>query len=186
VVSVVHDARHEHLRADSAAAGDTVSQHAIHVEQSYTINKPPEELFKFWRNFENLPKFMFYLDEVRITGEKTSHWVAKGPAGKRVQWDAEIINEVPGQLIAWRSLPGATVDNTGSIRFLTGQNGKGSDVRVVIDYLPPAGQIGATISKIFGRDVKTEVQEDLRRFKQLMETGEVPTTDGQTVGTCGG
>ncbi len=167
------------------ASPEEYHERGIHVERSVTISKPREELFAFWRNFEHLPKFMFYLEEVKVTGEKTSHWKAKGPAGVSVSWDAEIINEVPNELIAWRSLAGARVDNTGSVRFLPGPGGEGTEVRVVIEYIPPGGQVGATIAKLFGRDVKGEVQEDLRRFKQLMETGEVPTIEGQPMGTCG-
>ena len=169
---------------DKPASPVEYYERGIHVERSVTINKPREELFAFWRNFEQLPKFMFYLEEVTVTGDKTSHWKAKGPAGLSVSWDAEIINEIPNELIAWRSLAGARVDNTGSVRFLPGPRGEGTEVRVVIDWIPPGGQVSATIAKFFGRDVKGEVQEELRRFKQLMETGEVSTIEGQPMGTC--
>jgi len=150
----------------------------IHVEQSMTINKSPEELYGFWHNFENLPRFMYYLESVKVLDGKKSNWTVKGPAGMSVSWDAEIINDEPNRLIAWRSLEGATVDNAGSIRFVPTPD-RGTEVRVVIDYIPPAGKLGAGVAWMFGRGASSEIKEDLRRFKALMETGEVPTTEGQ-------
>jgi uncharacterized membrane protein len=170
---------------DEPATPEEYFNRAIHVEQSVTIAKPASELFDFWRNFTNLPKFMHYLDAVTCSEDgKRSHWVAKGPGGMQVQWDAEIINEEPNRLIAWRSLGGAEVDNAGSVRFISAPGERGTEVKVVIDYIPPAGRVGWAVAKLFGRDPAVEVREDLRRFRQLMETGEVPTTDGQPRGTC--
>ncbi|HVG39135.1 MAG TPA: SRPBCC family protein [Pyrinomonadaceae bacterium] len=155
---------------------------AIRVSQSVTINRSPEELYQFWHNFENLPHFMNHLEAVQTTGDKRSHWVAKAPAGTTVEWDAEIINDKPNELIAWRSLAGADVDNSGSVRFERGPEGRGTQVRVEIQYSPPGGVIGATIAKLFGEEPNQQVQEDLRRFKQVMEAGEIPTTEGQSSG----
>jgi uncharacterized membrane protein len=156
----------------------------IHVEQSMTINRTPWDLYQFWRNFENLPRFMRHVESVKVLDEKRSRWVVDGPAGKSVEWEAEIINEEPNALIAWRSLGGATVDNAGSVRFVPGPEGRGTEVRVVIDYIPPAGRVGNWVATLFGKNPSGEIREDLRRFKQLMETGEVPTTEGQPRGQC--
>jgi uncharacterized membrane protein len=151
-----------------------------------TINRSPWDLYQFWRNFDNLPRFMKHVKSVNVIDEKRSHWVVDGPAGKSVEWDAEIINDEPNALIAWRSLANATVDNAGSVRFVPGPEGRGTEVRVVIDYIPPAGVVGKWVSMLFGKNPESEIREDLRRFKRVMETGEVPTTEGQPRGTCTG
>ena len=156
-------------------------ERSIHVEETTTINRPAQQLFDFWRDFTNLPKFMEHLVSVSCSGGNRSHWVAKGPAGTTVEWDAEIINEEPGKLIAWRSLS-ADVDNSGSVRFM--ESPRGTVVRVVIDYIPPAGRLGATVARLFGEEPQIQIREDLRRFKRLMETGDVPTVEGQPRGTC--
>ncbi|MEJ7714080.1 MAG: SRPBCC family protein [Pyrinomonadaceae bacterium] len=113
-----------------------------------TINKSPEELYKYWRSFENLPRFMNHLESVKVTTDKRSHWVAKAPAGTTVEWDAEIINEKENELIAWRSLEGADVDNSGSVRFQRSQGGRGTEVKVEIRYTPPGGILGAAVAKL--------------------------------------
>jgi uncharacterized membrane protein len=151
----------------------------IKVDRSVTINRSPEELYRFWRNFENLPRFMENLESVRTIDDRRSHWVAKAPMGKTVEWDAEIINEEENKLIAWRSLEGSDVDSAGSVRFEPAPGGRGTEVKVSLIYNPPGGKIGSIISKLFGKDPEQQVQEDLRRFKQLMEVGEIPTTEGQ-------
>jgi uncharacterized membrane protein len=158
------------------------AKRGIKVEKSITINKSPEELYRFWRNFENLPRFMDHLESVQVTGGNRSHWVAKAPAGKTVEWDAEIYNEKENELIAWRSLEGADVDNAGSVRFQPAPGGRGTEVKVVLKYDPPGGVIGATIAKLFGEEPSQQIEEDLRRFKQVMETGEITTTTGQPSG----
>jgi uncharacterized membrane protein len=154
----------------------------IKVEKSVTVNRSPEELYRFWRNFENLPRFMDHLESVRVEGEGRSHWVAKAPAHTTVEWDAEIYNEKENELIAWRSLEGADVDNAGSVRFEAAPEGRGTVVRVSLKYDPPGGVIGSTFAKLFGEEPSQQIEEDLRRFKQVMETGETPTTEGQTSG----
>jgi uncharacterized membrane protein len=159
-------------------------EHGIHVEKSMTVERTPWDLYSFWRNFENLPKFMKHVESVQVIDEKRSHWVVRGPAGTTVEWDAEIINDEPNALIAWRSLANAEVDNAGSVRFVPGPEGRGTEVRVVIDYIPPAGRIGKWVARLFGEEPSQQLHEDLRRFKRLMETGEVPTTEGQPVGSC--
>jgi uncharacterized membrane protein len=154
----------------------------VKVEKSLTINREPAELFSFWRNFENLPRFMNHLEEVRVTDQTHSHWVAKAPAGAAVEWDAEVYNEKPNELIAWRSLEGSDVDNAGSVHFTPAPSGRGTEVRVSLKYDPPAGKLGALVAKLFGEEPEQQVDEDLRRFKQLMETGETATIEGQPSG----
>jgi uncharacterized membrane protein len=149
------------------------------VDAAVTINRPPEELYRFWRNLENLPRFMRHIQSVRVIDEKHSHWVAKGPAGKTVEWDAEIINDIENRLIGWRSIPGSDVDSGGSVRFEPALGNRGTEVRISLQYNPPGGSVGAAIAKLLGQDPKKHILEDLRRFKHLMETGEIPTTEGQ-------
>jgi uncharacterized membrane protein len=170
---------------DSLRNSENVSVPAgrgIKVEKSVTINRPPEELYSFWRNFENLPRFMNHLESVRLTGEGRSHWVAKAPAGRSVEWDAEIYNEKEGEMIAWRTLENADVDSAGSVHFEQAAGGRGTVVRVVLKYDPPGGKLGALVARLFGENPEQQIAEDLGRFKQLMETGEVATTEGQPSG----
>src|SRR5688572_15532758 len=167
--------------AGRPAPAEEYYERSIHVEESITIDRPAQELFDFWRDFTNLPKFMDNLVSVTCIPGGRSHWVAKGPAGMNVEWDAEMINEEPGRLIAWRSLS-AEVDNSGSVRFAEGP--RGTTVRVVLNYIPPAGKLGAAVARLFGDDPKSQIREDLRRLKQLMETGDVPMTAGQPRGSC--
>jgi uncharacterized membrane protein len=145
----------------------------IKVEQSVIINRPVVEVYRFWRNFENLPRFMDHLESVAVLDETHSHWVAKGPAGTRVEWDAVIHNEVDDELIAWRSLPGSEVNNAGSVHFTPTANGSGTEVRVVLSYEPPAGKVGAAVARLLGEEPSKQVEDDLRRFKQVMDAGDV-------------
>jgi uncharacterized membrane protein len=154
----------------------------VQVKKSITINRTPEELYQFWHEFQNLPHFMNDLESVQITGEKRSHWVAKGPAGKRIEWDAEITEDRPNELIAWRSLEGSQVENSGSVRFEPARGKPGTVVRVEIEYRPPAGLLGVTVAKLLGAEPKQQLHENLHRFRQLMETGEIITTEGQPAG----
>jgi uncharacterized membrane protein len=152
----------------------------IHVEESVTINKPVSEVYRFWRNFENLPKFMKHLESVSTREGGISHWVARGPAGMNVEWDARIINEIDNKLIGWQSLEGSMVSTAGSVNFR--ETDRGTDLRVHLQYNPPAGKLGAAVARWFGEEPTIQIHEDLRRFKQLMETGEIPTTEGQPRG----
>lgn len=154
----------------------------IQVEKAMTVNAAPETLYTFWRDFENLPRFMNNLESVRVIDSKRSHWVADGPMGIKAEWEAEIINEIPGELIGWRSVEGSRVDNAGSVHFTPAPGGRGTEVKVVLRYDPPGGVFGAAVAKIFGEDPDHQVQEDLRRFKQLVETGEIATIEGQPTG----
>jgi uncharacterized membrane protein len=164
-------------RPDVTSRAATVNaRKAVKVERAVTIEKPRAELYAFWRNFENLPRFMEHLVSVRVDSPTRSHWVAKGPAGKTVEWDAEIINDIPDSLIAWKSAVGAPVPNAGSVHFTDAPGGRGTIVKVVMDVEPPAGRLGVVIARLFGEDPDRDVREDLRKFKQLMETGEVTTS----------
>jgi uncharacterized membrane protein len=154
----------------------------VNVEEVFTMMTNPEELYAFWRNFDRLPRFMEHLVEVRQIDTLRSHWVAKAPAGRTVAWDAEIINEIPGEMIAWRTLPGADVVSAGSVHFKLAPGGRGTEVRVRLQYAPPAGKFGATLAFLLGHDPARAIREDLRRLKQLIEAGELPTTKGQPRG----
>ncbi|NEX63184.1 SRPBCC family protein [Noviherbaspirillum galbum] len=158
---------------------------AVHVFKTITINRTAEECYRFWHDFENFPRFMKHLQSVEITGENRMHWVAKGPAGTSVAWDAELVADQPGRYLAWRSLEGADVDNEGTVHFEPASGGRGTVVRVELQYRPPMGAAGALVAKLFGEEPEMQVDEDLRRFKWLIETGEIPTTVGQTSGPRG-
>jgi uncharacterized membrane protein len=157
----------------------------IRVAQAVTINRSPEEIYRYWRDFQNLPRFMKHLESVRTTGDRRSHWVAKAPAGRTVEWDAEITEDRPNELIAWRSLEGADVDSVGAVRFERAPGGRGTVVKVEMRHSPPAGAVGATVGKLLGEGLEWEIKNGLRRFKQLMEVGEIITTEGQPAGRPG-
>lgn len=155
---------------------------AVHMETSIAIDKSPAELYTFWRDLKNLPRFMKNLESVVEKDERYSHWVAKVPGGANVEWDAEIYNEKENELIAWRSLENADLVNAGSVRFQAGPAGHGTYIRVAINYNPPAGKVGATLAQIFGAEPSQLIKEDLRRLKQILEAGEIATIEGQTSG----
>jgi uncharacterized membrane protein len=136
------------------------------VKKAITINRSPAELYQYWHDFENLPRFMKRLASVQTTGAGRSHWTAKGPAGTTVEWDAEVVDDRPNELIAWRSLPGATVDNAGSVRFAPAPGDRGTEVRVELRYDPPGGALGATVAKLFGEDPTQQIPDDLRQVRR--------------------
>jgi uncharacterized membrane protein len=154
----------------------------IRFKKSLVINRPPEELYQFWRKFENLPRFMPHLISVSDLGNNRSHWEAKGPAGTTVKWDAELTQDIPNASIGWRSLEGSQVDNRGTVRFERATGGRGTIVKVEIEYSPPAGVLGASLAKLFGQSPEKQVKIDLLHFKQLIETGVIATTEGQPAG----
>jgi uncharacterized membrane protein len=151
----------------------------IKIERSVVINKTPEELYRFWRDLENLPRFMSQLDEVRRLDDKRSHWKLKTVAGATLEWDAEIINEVPNELLAWRSLPASDIDHAGSVHFEPAPQG-GTKVRVVMEYRPPAGKVGAEIARLIGQDPAQILEKDLYQLKQMLEAGEIPSVAAQS------
>jgi uncharacterized membrane protein len=146
----------------------------VHVRESIQLELPLADVYGFWRRLENLPRFMTHLDRVTESSDGQSHWVAVGPAGLAVEWDAEIINEVENELIAWRSLPGSDVVTAGSVHFDAARAGRSTEVRVNLQYAPPAGKAGALFASLFGREPAQTIREDLRHFKQLLEAGEIP------------
>lgn len=155
---------------------------AIRVEKTVTINRPASELYSFWRNFENLPRFMRHLKSVTVTDEHRSHWVSSAPLNAEVEWDAEIITDEPNHLIAWTSLPGADVDNSGFVRFQPATGDRGTEVKVVMEYSPPGGAVTAAIARLFGEEPELQIGDELARFKMLMEAGEIATNEGQPRG----
>jgi uncharacterized membrane protein len=161
----------------------TNGNHGIHAKASCIINRDPEEVYQFWRSFENLPRFMRHLKSVENLGDGRYHWVAKGPAGMQVEWDATIIADDPGKVITWRSLENADVDNAGAVRFEPAPGGRGTILKVNIEYLPVGGVLGAGIAKLFGEEPEQQLDDDLRRFKQVLEVGEVVVSDATLFGT---
>jgi uncharacterized membrane protein len=156
----------------------------VHVQKAITVNRSPEEVYRFWRDLRNLPRFMHHLESVQVTGDRRSHWRTEGPAGMAVEWDAETVEDRPNELIAWRSVEGSQVDNSGSVRFLPAPGGRGTEVHVELRYNPPGGAAGAAIAWLFGESAGQQVYDDLRAFKQIMETGEVLVSEG-TLGRRG-
>ncbi|SCG74976.1 SRPBCC family protein [Micromonospora coxensis] len=154
----------------------------ILMEVGVTVNRPASEAYRFWRDLENLPRFMAHLEAVRVEDLRISHWTARGPAGRHVGWDAEIVEDRPNELIAWRSLPGARVRNAGRVRFVPAPGDRGTEVRVELGYAPPAGRLGRAVAKLFGEEPEQQVRDDLRRFKQVLETGEVVRSDASPEG----
>jgi uncharacterized membrane protein len=156
--------------------------HAIRVEKTVTINRPAAELYTFWRNLENLPKFMRHLKSVQVKDDQTSHWVANAPLNQSIEWDAVIVNDEPNHLIAWTSVDGAEIENSGFVRFQSIAGDRGTEVKVVMEYQPPGGVLASAIAKLFGEEPEQQVGDELNRFKQLMEAGEIATIEGQPKG----
>lgn len=166
----------------AAVQHSQADESSVRFRRAVTINRTPEEMYRFWRNFENLPRVMQNLDTVRSNGDGRSHWVAEGPAGKKIEWDAEVTEDRPNEYIAWRSLPNAEVENSGWVSFERAVGDRGTIVRVELEYSPPGGTIGATVAKLFGKAPEQQIKADLYRLKQIMETGHVTTTEGQPAG----
>ncbi|HSJ54498.1 MAG TPA: SRPBCC family protein [Anaerolineae bacterium] len=154
----------------------------IQVDRAVTINRPRAEVYGAWRNLENLPRFMTHLESVQVTGDRRSHWVARAPLGRTVEWDAEMVEDRENELIHWASVAGSVVRNTGRVRFQDAPGGRGTEVHVSLTYNPVGGSLGAAVAKLLGEEPGTQVREDLRHYKQMLEAGEIPTNDGQTSG----
>lgn len=162
----------------SSRRGATVRERA-----TITVRRPVDEVYGFWRDFEHLPRFMYHLESVRATGDDRSHWVARAPTGASVEWDAVIVADTPGELIAWRALEGASIDNSGSVRFAPAPRGQGTEVTVELEYSPPGGKAGVAVARLFGEEPRQQMRDDLRRLKQVLETGEVVRSEGSPDGT---
>ncbi len=154
----------------------------IHARRSVTINRDRDEVYRYWRDLDRLPTFMIHLDSVKQRDDRRSHWVANAPAGRHVEWDAEIVEDRPSELIQWQSTDGSDVPNGGAVRFVDAPGGRGTEVHVDLHYDPPGGRLGATIAKVFGEEPEQQLRDDLRRFKQVMEVGEVVLSDGSPDG----
>lgn len=146
----------------------------VHVREAIRLEYPVDEVYRFWRQLDHLPTFMRHLERVTENGNGHSHWVARGPAGLLVEWDAELIEDVPNKRLSWRSLPDADVVTAGSVSFEPVRRGESAQVNVNLQYAPPAGKTGAWVASLFGRDAGHTIREDLRRFKQVLESGESP------------
>ena len=146
------------------------------IGRTVTINAPRQALYAFWRDFRNLPLFMENIESVQVFDERRSHWMVKGPVDSTVEWDSVIVEDIPGEAIAWSTTDEAEVPNRGRIEFRDTTNGSGTQVTVNIVYDPPVGKLGKAVAKLFGREPNIQARQDLRRFKQLMETGEIPSS----------
>jgi uncharacterized membrane protein len=162
---------------------------SFELRQAIAVNRPPDELYAAWRDFERLPEFMRYLESVRVIdapdlppGSERTHWIARGPAGTRIEWDAELTEDRPAERICWRTVGDSEIHHSGSISFVRGPRGRGTLVRLEMDYEPPGGSLGTGVARLLGRDPEWEAKDSLWRFKQWMETGEVLTTEGQSAG----
>ncbi len=154
----------------------------IRVEKTVTINKSAAELYDYWHNFEQLPTFMKHIKAVKTLDLRRSHWVANAPLGQQLEWDADLIDDRPNELIAWASVEGATVEHSGFVRFKPAPVDRGTEVKVVMEYNPPGGVLGTAVAKLFGEEPEQQIGDELNRFKMLMETGELATTEGQPTG----
>lgn len=167
-----------------AVAGSRLNTSPSQLVASSTmqVNCTPQQAFDFWRNLENLPLFMHRLDSVSTIGDRRSRWVALGPMGSRIHWDAEIVAERSGELISWRSLPGSDIDVDGYVEFRQAPGQRGTFVSANVIYSPPAGNVGRAFARLLGKDPAFLMRQDLRRFKALIEAGEIPTVEGQSHG----
>lgn len=168
-------------------SGNKTETDVLEISESVTINKPREEVYQFWRQLENLPQFMRHLEEVKQLDSRRSHWKARldsqSPAAKalpKIEWDAEIVEEQENSRLVWRSVPGATVDNSGEVRFVDAPGGRGTELHATIKYRPPQGIVGEALMAMFNPAFKRMIKEDIKRFKQLMETGEVLSNEGSS------
>ncbi len=164
------------LQSDQPATGR--AGRTIDAAAAITIARPIGEVYEFWRDYENFPRFMRNLDAVEDLGDGRSRWRVTGPAGVPVEWEAQIITDQRNHMISWRSLPGATVENRGAVRFEPAPGDRGTEVHAEISYSPPAGELGHTAAWLFGRSPRQQMREGLRRVKQIMELGEIPLSEG--------
>ena len=146
---------------------------AIEVRKTVNINAPVEQVYAFWTNYQNFPRFMHNVREVRATGNGRSHWTVAGPGGVPISWTAKLTEQIPNQLLAWETLPGSRVSSSGTVRFEPGPNG-GTQVHINLCYQPPGGALGHALAKLFGSDPRSEMAGDLVRMKTLIETGHPP------------
>jgi len=150
----------------------TTPEGRIRIAQSIIVGRQPEDVYSFWRNFENLPRFMNHLESVNETSDRQTHWKSRAPAGGSVEWDAEITADEPNRRISWRTLPGSTVENSGTVWFERATGDRGTMIRVELEYRPPFGKIGSVAASLFRENPKQQIYDDLRVMKQVLEVGE--------------
>ena len=172
-----HCALYENLGIHTAHGRPLTYEEGVKVTAMNIINRPRKDVYTFWRDLQNLPKFMWHIHSVDVGGvDDQSHWTLKVPLGRRLQWDAEIINDIPGELIAWKSLPGADIDNAGSVTFKDASYDRGTEVRLTMHYSAPGGKIGTTIARLLGHDPSDAAQADLERLKKMLEADDADTS----------
>lgn len=155
----------------------------IEIKETFTIYRPIEQVYGFWRRLENLPRFMEHLESVRQLDERRSHWQGRIPGGLgTIDWEAEITTDEPNRLLAYRSLPGSQIDQSGEVRFREAEGGKGTELQAIMHYRAPAGSLGQGVAKLLNPALAELVRSDMRRFKMLLEAGEIPTVAGQSSG----
>jgi uncharacterized membrane protein len=173
------------LKEDTARTGghEARKDGALHLEAAVTINRSPEDAYGYWHDFTHLPEFMVHVEDVQVTGDRRLHWKAEmHPLNKTIEWDAEIVEDRPNELISWRSTNGGDVPNSGTVHFDPAPGGRGTEVRVEMDYTPPVGRAAVAVAKLMGEAPDQQVRDDLRRFKQMMEIGEVVRSEGSPEG----
>ncbi|HEX2096891.1 MAG TPA: SRPBCC family protein [Solirubrobacterales bacterium] len=158
-------------------------EEVMHVKAAITVRKPREEVYRFWRDLENLPSFMDHVEAVEGNGNGRTHWKVKAPAGTTVEWDAEVVEDRPGEAVVWRSVEGSDIQNSGAVRFVDAPRDQGTEVHVEFDYGAPGGRLGEAIAKLFGEEPTQQAKDDLRRFKQVLETGFVVISEGSPEGS---
>jgi uncharacterized membrane protein len=178
-----HDAVYSALNVNTAVEANKYAvsvphQQGVHVTAAITINRSPEELYNYWRNLSNLPTVMPHLEKVEVIDQQRSRWTAKAPANVPVSWESEIVNEIPFEVIAWRSVGDSMIANAGAVRFKPAPAGRGTEVNLQFEYTPPAGNVGVTLAKLFGQDPEQQTKEGLRHLKQVMEAGEIANNGG--------
>jgi uncharacterized membrane protein len=170
-------------REVSRRDGEDGATQGVYVERSVAVFRSPEECYQFWRDFQNLARFMKHVESVEETGDQRSHWIVRGPAGVELEWDSEIVSDIPGRGLAWRSVEGGDLEHRGDVQFEPAPGGRGTIVRLELEFRPTAGtRTAANIAELLGRVPELQAQNDLRRFKQVLETGEVARTEGQPSG----
>jgi uncharacterized membrane protein len=170
------------LRAGRAPE-QSMEDETMHVKAGITVRKPREEVYRFWRDFQNLPSFMYHVDSIEGNGNGRTHWRVKAPAGRTVEWDAELVEERPGEALVWRSVEGSEIRNAGAVRFVDAPRNQGTEVHVEFDYEAPGGRIGEALAKVFGEEPTQQAKDDLRRFKQVLETGFVVRSEASPEGS---
>jgi uncharacterized membrane protein len=170
-------------RAEGQPAEQPTEEAAMHVKAGITVRKPRREVYDFWRDFENLPSFMTHVEAVEGDGDGRTHWKVSAPAGATVEWDAELVEDRPGEALVWRAVEGSGLQNSGAVRFVDAPRNQGTEVRVEFDYQAPGGKLGEAVAKLFGEEPTQQAKDDLRRFKQVVETGFVVRSEGSPEGS---